>query len=183
MVYTFCKKMKIRSILSAIYLVALSVPLSASESLKVSTLILTVPDAAEIPWKSGAITKNEWSSILRACAQIKGVPLFGAPAVTTASGTKAAAELKPVRTKTEGFWSRHEESPVFPVTEIEYTPTSKRGGTELSGTFVLNRDLVRNGREGEELLGGRVKVFVPDGKVLAFRLGGHIFGVTVTREE
>ena len=175
--------MKNRSILSAIALVALSSLSSASERLKISTMILTVPNSAEVSWKSGTITRDEWTTILRACSQIKGIPLFSAPAVTTPSKTKAIVDLKPKEAKSKAFWTRRDESSEFPVTEIEYTPTSKRGGTELSGKFTLNRDLVRDAREGEELIGGRVKVFVPDGKVLTFRLGGHIFGVTVTRKE
>lgn len=175
--------MNTRSIVPALIFISLSSLSSASERMRISTTILTVSDASGIPKRAGVITKDEWTSILRACSEIKGTRGCWLPPVIASSDTKARLELKPESTKSKAFWSRRDHSSELPVTGIEYTPTLKHGGTVLSGEFTLNRSLVADDREGEGLIGGRINVFVPDGEVLTFRLGGHIFGVTVSHEE
>jgi hypothetical protein len=148
--------MKAMILLSTI-LVSLS-PLSHGvEAVKISTTILTVPEGVDLPAQVRTVTMSEWRKILRTLSQIKGVPLFIAPAATSSSGKMTRVEI---RSASQGFW-RRDANPVFPISSIEYTPTATRGGIRLVGDFTMNRGATQSNSRSEIIKSAKVRGSIP----------------------
>jgi|688.fasta_scaffold72382_1 hypothetical protein len=167
-------------ILFASILVFLS-PLSiAADEVRISTTILTIPESVDLPPEVRTVSMGEWQGILRTLSQIKGVPLFTTPAATASSGKMTRVDIG--RQESEGFWFL-DPNPVFPIASIQYTPKSMRGGIELVGEFTMNRESMRSSQPDEIITAAKVHGYIPDGKVLTFKIGQHLFGVKVVEDK
>jgi hypothetical protein len=171
--------MKAISLLSMM-LVSLSPLCFAASEVRISTSVFTVPEGVDLPSQVRAVTMSEWQKIVRTLSLIKGVPLFGYPAATTSSGKMTRVDI---RTEESGGWWQRDSNPVFPVTSIEYTPRATRGGIDLIGDYTMNRGSSRSKKSSEIITASKVHCYIPHGKVLTFKIGEHLFGVTVSEVE
>jgi hypothetical protein len=76
----------------------------------------------------------------------------------------------------QGVWQRN-SNPVFPISRIEYTPTTMLGGISLVGDFTVNRGAARSKSHSEILKSVKVRGNIPRGMVLTFKIGEDLFGV------
>lgn len=158
----------------ATILVSLSPLARGAEAVRISTMILTVPEGVEFPAEVRTITRSEWQKMVGTLAQIKGVPLFSIPSGSLTSGVMTRVEVGNAAPRR--FWQR-DVNPIYPISSVEYTQTTRPGGFRLVGEFAMNRGANQRMSHTEFIKSAKVHGDIPHGMVLTFMIGEHLFGV------